>query len=505
MMWARRRGANGMTDAVVAAIVALTIGYAIVDPPGPSSWWPAWSAWPVAALMSAPIAVRRRWPAAMLAFACAAGASATVAGAVAAGVIWLTFVPTALVLYSVAATAPARRSVAGALVCGSAAVAAILIFYDRVLPGLAPAAEPSELPPYWPVEIGAVCVLLTAAWAVGTAVRWKRDTTARLVRHLADAAVNDERRRIARELHDVIGHSMSLIAVKATVANHVADARPQEVRAALAVIEETSRSTLAEIHRVLGLLRADGDPGESHLPVPGISDLPALAAHARSAGVEVDLTVREGAALPPAVALSVYRIVQQALTNVVTHAAPTRCSVTVHIDTREAAIEVVDDGPHPIPHPDDHHDSPTGPHHGHSTDLRPNPRRDSGTDHRCNPHTDLRSSPHTDPRTNPHPHLRTNPRPDFLHDPRDDSLLEQRPDLHHSLSPRAGGHGRPPRAGGQSAHGEKSGHRGQGGHGLIGMRERAKMYGGTFSAGPRPEGGFHVTARLPYNPNGTLT
>ena len=185
-----------------------------------------------------------------------------------------------------------------------------------MLPGLTPVASPSELPPYWPVEIGVICVLLAAGWAVGTVVRWKRDTTARLVRHLAEAAVADERRRIARELHDVIGHSMSLIAVKATVANHVADARPQEARAALAVIEQTSRSTLAEIHRVLGLLRSDGDLQEAHLPAPGMADLPELAADARSAGVEVDLTVREEAAPPPAVAVSVYRIVQQALTNV---------------------------------------------------------------------------------------------------------------------------------------------------------------------------------------------
>ncbi|MBG0831683.1 sensor histidine kinase [Planomonospora sp. ID67723] len=216
---------------------------------------------------------------------------------------------------------------------------------------------------------------------------------------IADAAVSDERRRIARELHDVIGHSMSLIAVKATVANHLAEARPQEVRAALAVIEQTSRSTLAEIHRVLDLLRSDGDPRQDRLPAPGMADLPELAVHARSAGIEVDLTVREEAALPPAVAMSVYRIVQQALTNVITHVGPTRCAVTVDVDGRQAAIEVVDDGPH---------------------------------------------------------------------------------------------HGRPPRAGRAD----------QGGRGLIGVRERARMYGGTFSAGPRPEGGFHVSARLPYGPEG---
>ncbi len=380
--------------------MALIVGYAIVDPPGPSSWWPTWSAWPVAAVVGFPVAVRRLWPRAMLGLSCAAGVLATVAGAVAAGVIWLSFVPTVLALYLVAATATSVGwSVAGLAACAFAAAAAVLVFYAQVFPGLAPAATPSELPPYWPIEIGAICVLLAVGWTVGTAVRWKRDTTARLVHHLAETAVADERRHIARELHDVIGHSMSLIAVKATVANHVADARPQEVRAALAVIEQTSRSTLAEIHRVLGLLRSDGDPHQADLPVPGLADLPELAAGARSAGVEVDLTVREGAALPPAVAVSVYRIVQQALTNVITHAGPTRCSVSVDIDGRAAMIEVVDDGPR---------------------------------------------------------------------------------------------HGRPPRAG-------------HGGHGLIGMRERAKMYGGTFSAGSRLAGGFRVAARLPYDPDGTLT
>ncbi|AWS46326.1 sensor histidine kinase [Streptosporangium sp. 'caverna'] len=402
MEWARRLGGRGVADAAVAVVLALFVGYAIVDPPGPSSSWPPWSAWPVAAVVSFPVAARRRWPRAMLGLACAAGVLATVAGAIAPSTIWLSFVPTVLVLYLVASTTSVGWSVAGLAVCAFAAVTVVLIFYAQVLPGLTPAAAPSELPPHWPVEIGVISVLLTAGWAVGTVVRWKRDTTARLVRHLAEAAVTDERRRIARELHDVIGHSMSLIAVKATVANHVADARPQEARAALAVIEQTSRSTLAEIHRVLGLLRSDGDLQEAPLPAPGMADLPELAADARSAGIEVDLTVREEAALPPAVAVSVYRIVQQALTNIITHAGPTRCSVTVDIDGRAAVIEVIDDGPR---------------------------------------------------------------------------------------------HGRPPRPG----------HGGHGGHGLIGMRERAKMYGGTFSAESRPEGGFRVAARLPYDPDGAVT
>jgi signal transduction histidine kinase len=113
-----------------------------------------------------------------------------------------------------------------------------------LLPTLPPVPYRSELPPFWPVEIGVTWVAMGVAWATGLVVRWRRDTTARMARQLAHAAVVEERLRISRELHDVIGHSMSLIAVKAAVANHVAGTRPEENRAALAVIEHTSRSTL---------------------------------------------------------------------------------------------------------------------------------------------------------------------------------------------------------------------------------------------------------------------
>ncbi|MGR6924296.1 hypothetical protein ACU635_59390 [[Actinomadura] parvosata] len=114
MEWAGRRlDGRGVADAATAVIVALIIRYAIVDPPGPSSWWPAWSAWPVAAVVSLPVAVRRRRPRAVLALACAAGVLATVTGAVAAGAIWVTFVPTVLVLYLVASTTSVAWSAGG--------------------------------------------------------------------------------------------------------------------------------------------------------------------------------------------------------------------------------------------------------------------------------------------------------------------------------------------------------------------------------------------------------
>jgi signal transduction histidine kinase len=133
---------------------------------------------------------------------------------------------------------------------------------------------------------------------------------------------------------------MSLIAVKATIANHVADERPQEVRDALQIIEATSRTALTELRRTLGALRTDPD----RAPAPGVAELPSLVEAATSAGIEVQLDVRGVADLPEGVGLAVFRIVQEALTNVVKHAGATRCRVTVAGAPDAIVIEVVDDG-----------------------------------------------------------------------------------------------------------------------------------------------------------------
>jgi signal transduction histidine kinase len=307
-------------------------------------------------------------------------------------------------------------------------------------------------------------------------VRERRADAARSAAELAGRAVAEERLRIARELHDVVAHSMSLIAVKAGTANHVMAVRPEEAQDALRVIETTSRSALAEMRQLLGVLRAgpvpqtspapaapatapapaappappapatspvsgrgllppaasvqdedaplpsvpgvaehgapdaSGAPGAAGLdgawaavfgigpadlaPQPGMAGLPALAERAEQAGVPVELEVRGVDRLPEGVALSVYRIVQEALTNVVRHAAPASCRVAVVGERDEVRVEVIDDGP------------------------------------------GQRVLPVT----------------------------------------------------------------GRTGHGLIGMRERVLMYGGEFHAGPRVQGGFGVSARIPCEP-----
>jgi hypothetical protein len=207
-------------------------------------------------------------------------------------------------------------------------------------------------------------------------------------------AVSEERLRIARELHDVVAHSMSVIAVQAGVANHVIDSRPDLARDALSTVETNSRAALVEMRRLLGVLRQGDEPSASLAPTPGLSEVPALVRRLARAGLDVAVSV-EGSpsGVPDAVDLSGYRIVQEGLTNVLRHGGP---AARVTIGYRRGALDlsVVDDG---------------------------------------------------------------------------------RPPGAARVEPASGA-----------------------GQGLIGMRERVAVFGGRFTAGPRPDGGFAVTATLPY-------
>lgn len=338
---------------------------------------PAWLAVPVMVTVGAPVAVRRLWPVPVFLVVFAASAAA-----MADGMLVDPFVAASFALYPVAVGA--RRAWVPTPVAGAVAVA--------VLIGGSVAGTPYSS---WH-RLGIVVLgtgLMAGAWTAGRMVRERRADAARSAAELAGRAVAEERLRIARELHDVVAHSMSLIAVKAGTANHVMAVRPDEAQNALRVIESTSRAALAEMRHLLGVLRSDVDSVEL-APPPGLAGLPALVERAEQAGVPVELDVRCAARLPEGVALSVYRIVQEALTNVVRHATPARCRVSVVAETGEVRVEVTDDGPGA---------------------RMPAPDRPAG-------------------------------------------------------------------------------------HGLIGMRERVLMYGGSFHAGPRPEGGFGVSVRLPCEP-----
>jgi signal transduction histidine kinase len=232
----------------------------------------------------------------------------------------------------------------------------------------------------------ALPLTIVVAWMVGSSIRQRRDYAAALRAQVAARAVTAERLQIARELHDIVAHSIGIIAIQSGAGSRVIETQPAQARNALAAIETTSRDTLAGLRRMLVALR---DPAADAVDRSlGLRDLDRLTATAAEAGIDVGLAWHgQRRALPAEVDRAAYRIIQEAVTNVIRHAGTSRCQVSVGYLPDELRVEVNDDGI-------------------------------GGT-------------------------------PDGV------------------------------------------------GYGLAGMRERAAILHGTFHAGPRPEGGFRVTARLP--------
>jgi signal transduction histidine kinase len=158
--------------------------------------------------------------------------------------------------------------------------------------------------------------------------------------------VAEERGRIARELHDVVAHSVSVMTVQAGAARRTLAASPDQAAAALGQIESTGRQALVELRRLLGLLR-DGDQQDvaALAPQPGLDHLESLTAAAREAGLPVEVTVEgDPRPLPAGVDLSAYRIVQEALTNSLRHAGPARAQVRIRYGREDLEVQVTDDG-----------------------------------------------------------------------------------------------------------------------------------------------------------------
>ncbi|ACZ88070.1 sensor histidine kinase [Streptosporangium roseum] len=180
------------------------------------------------------------------------------------------------------------------------------------------------------------------AWALGEAVRNRRAA----VEEASRRAAGEEQARIARELHDVIAHSVSVIVVQAAAADDVFDERPDQARAALRSIESAGREALGELRRLLAAVRPDAD-GESPHPRPGLDRLGELVEPLRAAGLKVAVR-REGidsaGPLPAGVDLSAYRIAQEALTNTLRHAGAGHAQVTVRASSGVLELEVLDDG-----------------------------------------------------------------------------------------------------------------------------------------------------------------
>ncbi|HEV7657121.1 MAG TPA: sensor histidine kinase [Mycobacteriales bacterium] len=293
----------------------------------------AWSVlFTIAAL--APLVVRRRYPLAAFA-ACFPGLIALMVGHYAVGMAPLGAL---IAFYTVAAwgTATDARRAVGVLALGLVATAL---------------ARPIDLS----VEGAAVNgLLLLCGWVLGTGTRKRRalhaaqvaDAARRLEleRERASRAAAEERLRITRELHDVLGHAMSVMVVQAGVAQTLLASRPEEAAIALGRIAETGRSSLEEMRRLLTVIR-DGTEPAGAATQPGLADLPALVADVVAAGLPVTLDpVPTGPRLPPGVELAAYRIVQEALTNTLRHAGPARAVVRLRRTAAAVEVDVRDDG-----------------------------------------------------------------------------------------------------------------------------------------------------------------
>ncbi|MDR6904492.1 signal transduction histidine kinase [Agromyces sp. 3263] len=197
-----------------------------------------------------------------------------------------------------------------------------------------------------PFRIALTTLLLAACFGIGAFVRTRRQRAAAF-RAEADrrrqTAEQRERVRIARELHDVIGHALSQINVQASVGLHLMDRDPEQARTALASVKETSKTALEEVRSVLGVIRSDGEAPLA--PQAELAELPRLVAGVRSPGFEAELVDRLDGALPARAAqFAAYRIAQEALTNVVRHAGATRTVVAVERLGDELLLTVDDDG-----------------------------------------------------------------------------------------------------------------------------------------------------------------
>ena len=198
---------------------------------------------------------------------------------------------------------------------------------------------------YQPGSWAVVLLIMLCVWLVASSVGESRRRSAATRARQTEQAIEAERLRIAREMHDLIAHSLGVIAIQAGVGARVIESQPGEARNALKAIESTSRQTLAELRRTLTALRRSDPEGVPVAPAPGLADLGRLVQTARDAGVVVEVErLGDVRRLPADLELSVFRIVQESVTNVVRHAGTPGCLVRLDFRSAELVVEVLDEG-----------------------------------------------------------------------------------------------------------------------------------------------------------------
>jgi signal transduction histidine kinase len=289
-------------------------------------------------LQTLPLVARRRWPLAVLAVTATAVALALIVLPLNGGPGGLGL---AVALYTVASRVERRVSLRLAVLIAS--VNALILLVSALL------GRPNS----WPTLFIATAFVF-ASWSLGDNIRTRRAYLAGLeerARRLEQEkeenirrATQDERTRIARELHDVIAHHVSAIAVQAGAGAEIVERDPQRAREVLRFIQETSREALAEMRAMLNVLHSE-EPGVDRAPQPTLAQIERLVNQSRAAGLSVTLQV-EGAAqpLPEALDVSAYRIVQEALTNTLKHAGPAHAHVLVRYTPDALELEISDDG-----------------------------------------------------------------------------------------------------------------------------------------------------------------
>ena len=331
---ARRWPPAGFAESRWLATVVLTAGAGVVmltALAGPAVHQD-WARLVIPLLAGVSIVVLQRWPLAVLGVVTVAAGMVTASGSAS-----LPFgILLGLALYFPALGLPRRRSIALALAVAAALAVAVVYSSFAIMRAQVPA------------EVVENFVPLAGAWFIADSVaarrRYEAGLAAQAERERA-AGVREERVRIAREMHDVIAHTLAVMTVQAGVGRRLAGKRPQEASAALESIETIGRMAQDELHVVLGLLR-DGEGGTAPLaPAPRLVDVKTLADTVRASGIPVELRM-EGTdrQLPPSLELSVYRVVQEALTNVVKHAPGARAVVELTVSAGKVRLDVRDDG-----------------------------------------------------------------------------------------------------------------------------------------------------------------